>query len=112
MFKALSVFSQVAKEDSNNRLVTAGHTGAAKAILVITSLCLHVRWHGSQTFTAREVDVFRKETELLVVSQVACLVLGDISWFVSDFPTPDQVFVRAHMVSKLKNYGKSVCLWQ
>lgn len=92
--------------------MTAGRTGAAKAILVITSLCLHVRWHDSQTFTAREVDVFWKETELLVVSQVACLVLGDISWFVSDFPTPDQVFVRAHVVSKLKNYGKSVCLWQ
>lgn len=55
-----------------------------------------------QTFTAREVDVFRKETELLVVSQVACLVLGDISWFVSDFPTLDQVLVRAHTVSKLK----------
>lgn len=71
-------FSQVSKEHGNNRLVTAGRSGAAKAILVIMSLCLCVRWHGSQTFTAGEVDVFRKETELLVVSQAACLVPWDI----------------------------------
>lgn len=49
-----------------------------------------------------EVDVFRKETELLVVSQATCSVPGDIFWFVSDFPSPAQVDIRACTVSKHK----------
>lgn len=67
----------------NNRLVTAGHAELAKTILVITSLCFYVRWHGLETFTVWMV--FRKEADLLVVSQTACLMPQDIFRFATDF---------------------------
>lgn len=50
--------------------MTPEQTEEAKTILVITSLCLNVRWHGSETFTGWR-RVFQKEADLLVVSQAA-----------------------------------------
>lgn len=78
--------------------MTAGHAGVAKTILVITSFCL---WHGSETFTERR-RVFRKEADLLVVSQAACSMPRDIFWFATKFLIPAQVNIRACTVSKLK----------
>lgn len=65
--------------------MTAGHAEVAKAILVITSSCLYVRWHGSQSFTGGEEGVFRKEADLLAVSQAACSMPRDIFRVASDF---------------------------
>lgn len=58
--------------------MAAGHAEVAKTILVITSsLC---RWHGSKTFTGWR-RAFRKEADLLVVSQAACSMPRDIFFF-------------------------------
>ena len=46
--------------------------------------------------------VFRKEADLLVVSQAACSMPRDIFPFANDFPTPAQVNIRAWTVSELK----------
>ena len=87
--------------------MTAGRTQVAKTILVIRSLCLHVRWHGSETFTGQG-RVFRKETDLLVVSQAARSMPRDIFWSASDFPIRAHVIIRVCAVSKLKMV---VCLF-
>lgn len=85
----------------NNRLVTAGHAELARTILVITSLCFYVSWHGSETFTGWMV--FRKETHLLVVSQTACLMPRDIlGFFATDFAKMSSGKFRQRAVSKCK----------
>ena len=88
--------------------MTAGHAKVAKAILVITSLCLYVHWHGSQTFTAGEEGVFRKEADLLVVSQAGCSMPRDIFWFATDFPTPSSGKYQGVYGVKAQNGGVSV----
>ena len=46
------IFPRLQKSTTTIGLWLRGTAEVAKAILVITSLCLYVRWHGSQTFTA------------------------------------------------------------
>lgn len=53
-------------------------------------------------FYRGEEGVFRKEADLLAVSQAACSMPRDIFWLVTDFPTPAQINIRACTVSKLK----------
>lgn len=79
--------------------MTAGHNGGAIVILVIPSLCLHIRWHGSQTFTAGWRIVFRKEVGLLqrFLRWLARLP-GDILWF--DFTTRVNIRLCAVSLSK------------
>lgn len=104
------IFPRLQKSTTTIGLWLRGTAEVAKAILVITSLCLYVRWHGSQTFTAgwrRRVwfwgGFFQEEADLLVVSQAACSMPRDI-FLVCDwlFPTPVQVNIRACAVSTLK----------
>lgn len=57
-------------------------------------------------FYGGEEDVFRKEAELLVVSQAAGSPPGDIFWFVTDFPTPGK-YQGVYGV-KAQNGGMSV----
>ncbi len=52
---------------------------------------------------------FRKEADLLVVSQAACSMPRVIFWFATDFPSPAQVNIGACTVSKLRMVSRMCC---